>query len=460
VDRGERTSPRSCALAEIAACDELHLSYPSATGAVEALRGVAAAFPGGSVTAVVGPSGSGKSTLLKVLAGLVPPTSGSVLVAGRQLQRLAPRQRRAYRREVVSFVSQSPAENLLPQLSIREQLPANARSARLLADLAVDHRADALPPALSGGEQARAALAVALARVRPLLLSDEPTAELDELSGQRVAEALRQAAQTGTAIVVATHDETVIGAADVVLRIEAGRIAGDGAQPEVRRARRRASDGSLLLVGRGIGKRFGEVHAVASADLQLPAGAFGAIVGRSGSGKSTLLSILAGWQSPDRGLITVAPDDADPSNLPWHRLAYLPQRFGLMPELSVRENVELSARLLPTADPVWIEMLLRDLGLTDLAGRLPAETSIGQQQRTAVARALALKPALLLADEPTAHQDAAWRERTLDILDTAAAEGTAVLVATHEQPIAARATQVWQMTDGHLVPSNLPEEDL
>jgi putative ABC transport system ATP-binding protein len=437
-------------VSELASCDELHLSYRTATGEVEALRGVAAAFPAGSVTAVVGPSGSGKSTLLKVLAGLVPPSRGSVLVAGRRLERLAPRQRRAYRRDVVSFVSQSPAENLLPHLSIREQLPSNARSAKLLADLAVDHRADELPPALSGGEQARAALAVALARALPLLISDEPTAELDELSGRRVVETLRQAAQTGTAIVVATHDPDVVGAADRVLRLAAGRIAEDGEQLEARPAWRRANHGPPVLVGHGINKRFGDVHAVASAELQLQAGAFGAILGRSGSGKSTLLSILAGWQSPDRGAVAVAPDDAEPSTLPWHRLAYLPQRFGLMPELSVRENVELPARLVPTADHDWIETLLRDLGLAGFADRLPAETSIGQQQRTAVARALALKPALLLADEPTAHQDAAWRELTLDILERAAADGTTLLVATHEPAIAERATHLWQMTAGHL----------
>jgi ABC-type lipoprotein export system ATPase subunit len=437
--------------AELASCDELHLSYRSATGEVEALRGVTAAFPAGSVTAVVGPSGSGKSTLLKVLAGLVPPSRGSVLAVGRPLERLAPRQRRAYRRDGVSFVSQSPAENLLPHLSIREQLPEEAPGAQLLADLAVEHRADELPPALSGGEQARAALAVALARGLPLLLIDEPTAELDESSAGRVVEALRQAAQSGTAIVVATHDANVVGAADRVLRLAAGRIVEDGEQREARPARPRATHGPPLLVGHGIDKRFGDVHAVAAAGLELPAGAFGAILGRSGSGKSTLLSILAGWQRPDRGSVAVAPDGAEPSALRWDRLAYLPQRFGLMPELSVRENVGLPARLVATADHDWIETLLRELGLAEFAERLPAETSIGQQQRTAVARALALKPALLLADEPTAHQDAGWRERTLDLLETAAAGGTTLLVATHEPAIAARATHLWEMAAGDLV---------
>src|SRR5581483_8959555 len=136
-------------------------------------------------------------------------------------------------------------------------LPADGRAAKLLVDLAIDECADELPPALSGGEQARAALAVALARRLPLLICDEPTAELDDASARRVVEALRQAARTGTAVVVATHDETVVGAADLVLRLEAGRVAAGGERGETRPRRRHESHGPPLLVGRAIDKRFG-----------------------------------------------------------------------------------------------------------------------------------------------------------------------------------------------------------
>ena len=103
--------------------------------------------------------------------------------------------------------------------------------------------------------------------------------------------------------------------------------------------------GPVVLSAQAVSKRFGSVHAVADATVELPAGALGAVVGRSGSGKSTLLAILAGWQSLDAGTVT-----PDPRGLGWRRLAYLPQRFGLMPELTVRGNVELPLRIAGATD--------------------------------------------------------------------------------------------------------------
>jgi putative ABC transport system ATP-binding protein len=94
--------------------------------------------------------------------------------------------------------------------------------------------------------------------------------------------------------------------------------------------------------------------------------------------------------------------------------------------------------------------LLERLGLTELADRSPHETSIGQQQRTALARALVLRPAVLLADEPTSHQDAGWRDAVWHLLVEAAAEGTACLVATHEPEIATQAARTWQIDSGRI----------
>jgi putative ABC transport system ATP-binding protein len=126
-----------------------------------------------------------------------------------------------------------------------------------------------------------------------------------------------------------------------------------------------------------------------------------------------------------------------------------------MPELSIRENVELPARLRGTlaADGPTVERLLVDLGLEELAGRPPAETSIGQQQRTALARALVLQPAVLLADEPSSHQDAGFRDRVWEQIAKAAAAGTACLIATHEDEAAASATRLWRISDGTPVPA-------
>src|SRR5262249_54872910 len=153
-------------------------------------------------------------------------------------------------------------------------------------------------------------------------------------------------------------------------------------------------------------------EAVRDATLELGRGELAALVGRSGSGKTTVLTLAAGLHEPDAGTIAYSFSAASPSQMPWHELAFLPQRFGLLPELSVRENVEYPARLagrLPERRTA-IDSLLDRLGLTEHAARPPQQTSIGQQQRTALARALALEPAVLLADEPTSHQDAGWRD--------------------------------------------------
>jgi putative ABC transport system ATP-binding protein len=163
-----------------------------------------------------------------------------------------------------------------------------------------------------------------------------------------------------------------------------------------------------------------------------------------------MLTLLAGWQKADAGEIRFEPDGAAPASLPWRRLAFLPQRFGLLPELSVRENVEYPARLAGelAGRSASIEALLAALGLDELAHRPPHETSIGQQQRTALARALALSPDVLLADEPTSHQDAGWRDRVWELLEQATANGSSSLIATHEEAARDHATRVWAIGKG------------
>src|SRR5262249_38302669 len=159
-------------------------------------------------------------------------------------------------------------------------------------------------------------------------------------------------------------------------------------------------------------RRGGEtLQALSDATLELRRSEVAVVLGRSGSGKSTLLMLLAGWQTPDAGSIRFEPDGAAPSNLMWRRPAVLPPRLGplrlgLLAERAGRENVQSPARLAGELEQrsESIEELLAALGLDELADRPPHETSIGQQQRTALARALALSPDVLLADEPTSHQ--------------------------------------------------------
>ena len=190
------------------------------------------------------------------------------------------------------------------------------------------------------------------------------------------------------------------------------------------------------------------IHALRSANIELGRGQVGAVLGRSGSGKSTLLTLLGGWQQPDHGEIRYELKEPDPASLLWGELAIMPQRFGLLPELTIRENVEFPVRVAGSTDRTRVEELLERFGLTELADRLPAETSIGQQQRAALARALVLSPTVLLADEPTSHQDAGWRDAVWELIYRSAEEGTTCFVATHEDRVAGYASTVWTIDQG------------
>ena len=176
--------------------DRVIKRYPSGGGLVEALPAVDASFTRGTINAVVGVSGSGKSTLLKLIAGHDIPSSGSVVVAGNDIGRLSRAGRSRFLRDTVTFVSQRAADNLFPQLSLKEHLPSGA-STRPFELLGIEARMNARAGELSGGELARASFAVALAQPMPLLVVDEPTAELDRATASDVLTAMSESASRG-----------------------------------------------------------------------------------------------------------------------------------------------------------------------------------------------------------------------------------------------------------------------
>jgi ABC-type lipoprotein export system ATPase subunit len=432
-----------------AVCRALSKTYVTPSGGIEALHGVDADFAAGQITALVGASGSGKSTLLRALAGLDRPTSGQLVVGGADLARAAPAELRRHRREGATYVSQKAADNFVPHLTMREQ--DDGRAVAMLGEFGLGDRLDSTPIQLSGGEQARAAFALALSRGTALVITDEPTAELDRDSAGPLLAAIRDHAGAGIAFVVATHDDDVVAIADRVIRLDRGRVVEEGAVRPTGRRPARELVGEAVVAAHGLAKSYRRgpetVHALVDGTLELGRGHVGALLGRSGSGKSTLLALLSGLARPDAGEIRFALSSNDPSQLPWSELAFLPQRFGLLPELSVRENIEYPVRL-AGGDRDRVQVLLDRLGLAELAERPPFETSIGQQQRTALARALVLAPNVLLADEPTSHQDAGWRDAVWEVLVDAAEAGTSCLIATHEEQIAQYATRVWRIESG------------
>jgi putative ABC transport system ATP-binding protein len=217
-----------------------------------------------------------------------------------------------------------------------------------------------------------------------------------------------------------------------------------------------ATGGTPLLEAHGLVKSYRrgpeEVHALRQVDLVLYPGEIVGLVGPSGSGKTTLLNVLCGWEQPDHGrMIWTGDVGTPPEDRPWSDIAILPQSLGLIEELSIRENVELPARLGGGEDRrKRIDGLLTGFGLDHLADREPTEVSLGEQQRTALARALVLKPKLLLADEPTGHQDEGWGRGVFKALRLAAREGTCCLVATHNPEAIKLVDRVVAIRDGVL----------
>jgi ABC-type lipoprotein export system ATPase subunit len=238
-------------------CDNLVRIYKTEGVEVVALQGLDLLVGKGELIAIVGASGSGKSTLLNVLSGLDVPTAGVARVAGTDLLSMTHRDRLRYRREVVGFVWQQTGRNLLPYLTAKENvlLPmrvagraAAARGRRARSDRA-DELLDLLgvagcagrrPAELSGGEQQRVAIAVALANRPQVILADEPTGELDSEGSEQVFEALRGVnRELGVTAVIVTHDPAVSEQVDRTVGIRDGRTSSET-------LRREASDGRII----------------------------------------------------------------------------------------------------------------------------------------------------------------------------------------------------------------------
>jgi ABC-type lipoprotein export system ATPase subunit len=221
-------------------CDNLVRIYQTESVEVQALQGLDLLVHEGEMLAIVGASGSGKSTLLQVLAGVDAPTAGRVHVAGHDLLGLTRSERVRYRRDVVGFVRQQTARNLVPYLTASEvvDLPMSIagrpradrrrRTADLLEAVGVAECADRRPDQMSGGEQQRVAICVALANEPRILLADEPTGELDSETAQEVFAALRTANRDlGATVVIVTHDNTVSGQVARTVAIRDGRTSSE-----------------------------------------------------------------------------------------------------------------------------------------------------------------------------------------------------------------------------------------
>lgn len=203
--------------------------------------------------------------------------------------------------------------------------------------------------------------------------------------------------------------------------------------------------------------RESETLALRGVSLWVDAGEMVALMGPSGSGKSTLLACLAGLDEPDGGYIELRGrrltrlPEADRARRRAEGIGILMQSGNLFPALTVGDNLRLPMLMARKMDQAWLETLLRGVGIADRRDARPGQLSGGELARAGLAVALAARPPLLLADEPTGEVDAATERFILDFLNEQRRSETAILVATHSQALAARADRIVHLRDGRVV---------
>lgn len=494
--------------------EQVSVTYDDA--AAPSLRGVDLTVPEGELCLLVGPSGVGKSTLLGTVSGLVPHFTGGTLhgrvtVAGRDTRTHRPRELA----DVVGTVGQDPLAHFVTD-TVEDELAYGMESLGLAPDVMrrrVEETLDLLGLAtlrdrpiatLSGGQQQRVAIGSVLTTHPKVLVLDEPTSALDPGAAEEVLAVLQRLVHDlGTTVLLAEHRlERVAQYADQVILLPApgaapvvgdpaeimavspvhppvvalGRLAGWSPLPlSVRDARRKAaplrerlarldapaaqeaasaSDGPAPASVTGLGVRHGRVVALHDVDLTVRAGETVALMGRNGAGKSTLLRTLVGMHRPASGSVRVGgvnPQSTAPAELLRH-VGLVPQEpRDLLYADTVAAECEAAdgdAAAAPGTCRALVSELLPDVSDTTH----PRDLSEGQRLALALAVVLTARPPLILLDEPTRGLDYAAKARLVEILRALAAEGHAIVLATHDVELAAElAHRVVVIADGEIV---------
>jgi energy-coupling factor transport system ATP-binding protein len=438
----------------LARVDDLRFSYGDSPR--PALDGVDLEVSRGEVVLMEGPSGGGKSTLLRALCGLVPhfhggSFSGRVVVDGLDTMEVPP----ALICRAAGMVFQDPEAQAVLGAVERDVgfglesagidpalIPARVEEA--LAMAGASHLWGRSIATLSGGERQRVALAAVLAPGPPLVLLDEPTSQLDEEGADALVATLRRLADAGAAVVLGEHRrERGRPIADRVVAIRDGRVAPPADVPLPPAAGRPETVGRERARLEGVHASHPGREVLRGIDLVLRAGEVTALAGPNGSGKSTLLRLLAGLHRPDAGVVVL--DGREVTDVPAERrfpaIGMVGQDPGrhLLTE-RVEDEVGFALARAGVGRPerrVRVERMLDDLGLGGLADRHPLDLSVGQRERVAIAAILVMEPGVVLLDEPTRGMDPEGAAALVALIRRRAAEGAAVLVATHDPGFAA-----------------------
>ncbi|CAA2156405.1 Glutathione import ATP-binding protein GsiA [Methylobacterium brachiatum] len=495
----------------------LSVGLPQGADRAQAVSDVSIAVGANEIVCLVGESGSGKSMIAHTILGLLPPgvtvTGGAVTLRGRDIATASEAEMRSVRGRDAAMIFQEPLSALNPLKRIGEQIAEAVRAhAPATPRAAIRARVDTLiaavglpdperirasfPFALSGGQRQRVMIAIAMANNPALLVADEPTTALDVTTQAQILALIRRLqSERQMGVLLITHDFGVVAEmADRVVVMRDGRVVEQGSaeavltapcDPYTRaliaavpHARGRASPKMRatppLLEIEALSKTFTtrqgwfrparRVVAADSISLTLSAGETVAVVGESGSGKSTLGQMILRLAEPDSGRIRF--EDRDLLALRGEALRVARRRIQIVFQdpfaaLNPRQRVgEAIARGpmaygVPKAKAVAeAHALLDRVGLkAGAADRFPHEFSGGQRQRICIARALALEPRILVADEAVSALDVSVQARVLDLLTELRAEyNLAMLFITHDLRIAARiADRVAVMQQGRIV---------
>lgn len=479
---------------------DLQIAY----GAEPAVSGVSFTVGRGEVVAVVGESGSGKSTtahaILGLLAGSGHVTGGTVEFEGEQIDSYSDRAWQRIRGARIGLVPQDPTTSLNPVTRIGDQVAevlrihglADRRKARLdavevLERAGIDRpeiRARQYPHELSGGMRQRVLIGIALVANPALIIADEPTSALDVTVQRRILDHLdERIAESGAAVLLITHDLGVAAdRADRILVMQGGRIVESGRTADILDDPRHEytkklldsapslssgpvdrpvrQDTSPLLTLTGITKRFNvgrgsSITAVNEVSLTVPRGQTVSLVGESGSGKSTTARIAVRLEQADAG--TISFDGHDITKVKGSDLRELRRKIQLVyqnpyasldPKLSVQDIVAEPLRAFKVGGRSQQQSraaeLLDQVALPEqFLSRKPAELSGGQRQRVAIARALALKPDLLVLDEPVSALDVSVQAQILALLDELQRElGLTYLFISHDLAVVRQISDV------------------
>ena len=508
----------------LVAIEGLTVRLPQGSDRLRAVNSIDLDIAPGRILCLVGESGSGKSMTAHAIMGLVPKPlvcSGSIRFDGQNLIGLAADRHRAIRGQRIGMIFQEPMAALNPVMRVGRQIeevfryhgipgPYDARVVKLLGDMglpAPETLRHAFPFSLSGGQRQRVMIAMALALDPELLIADEPTTALDVTTQKQILALLKQAqAERGMSVLLITHDFGVVAEiGDEVAVMRNGEIVERGSVQQVLgnpqhdytrtllaavpklepRAAAPVDKGAPLLSASGVTKTYSSrvglfkprrtVAAVQEAAFSLARGETLGIVGESGSGKSTLARIVVRLLTADAGDVRLAGVDRNLLELGSRELAPLRRRVQMVfqdpfASLNPRRKVfEIIAQGLLAHGVPRDQARRRVAELLDLvaldpsaAERYPNAFSGGQRQRIGIARALALEPDVLVADEPVSALDVSIQARVLDLLaDLQRRLKLGMLFITHDLRVAAQiCDQVAVMQRGRIVEMGASSEVL